>query len=213
MFLWMGSMFGLIPTGVITENMGWRWTFGFVSIFLGILNILQTVLLPETAFTRADFLELDVTAEDVLSTSFVYLQKVLDTLNQKRAIAEEEVGNESAAPTPKRKSLIQRMELWNGRFSHENFFKSLARPWVALLLFPLFWNMVFTGMPQVFSVGISYILPQVFSVPPYNLSPAQIGFIGAGPTTGVILATLFTALTSDRVALWFARHNNGVYEV
>lgn len=68
-------------------------------------------------------------------------------------------------------------------------------------------------MPQVFSVGISYLLPQVFSVPPYNLSAAQIGFIGAGPVVGVLTATLFTSLTSDPVALWFARHNNGVYEV
>jgi len=65
MFLWMGSMFGLIPTGVITENMGWTWTFGCVPIFLGILNIVQTIWLPETAFIRAEFLELDVTAEDV----------------------------------------------------------------------------------------------------------------------------------------------------
>ena len=45
--------------------MGWRWTFGFVAIFLGILNIVQTIWLPETAFIRAEFLELDVTAEDV----------------------------------------------------------------------------------------------------------------------------------------------------
>lgn len=63
----MGSMFGLIPTGVITENMGWRWTFGFVAIFLGILNIAQTLLLPETAFHRPEFLDLDTTADDVLS--------------------------------------------------------------------------------------------------------------------------------------------------
>ena len=61
--------FGLIPDGVVTETMGWRWTFGLVSIFLGILNIAQTLLLPETAFIRPDFLELDTTAEDVLSSS------------------------------------------------------------------------------------------------------------------------------------------------
>lgn len=103
--------------------------------------------------------------------------------------------------------------MYNGRFSQENFFKMVARPWAALLQFPLFWNMIFTGMPQVFSVGISYVLPQVFSPPPYNLTASEIGFIGAGPVAGVVCATLFTSFTSDWVALWFARHNGGVYEV
>ena len=68
-------------------------------------------------------------------------------------------------------------------------------------------------MSQVFSVGISFLLPQVYGVPPYNLNPAQLGYIGAGPVVGVIIAAAFSALTFDRVATWAARRNSGIYEV
>jgi hypothetical protein len=68
-------------------------------------------------------------------------------------------------------------------------------------------------MSQVFSVGISYLIPAVYGVPPYNLNAAQLGYIGAGPVCGVILAAIFSALTFDPVATWAARRNNGIYEV
>jgi len=45
--------------------MGWRWTFGFVAIFLGIIDIAEILLLPETAFRRPEFIDLDTTADDV----------------------------------------------------------------------------------------------------------------------------------------------------
>lgn len=209
MSLWTGSMFGLIPTGVITQNLGWRWTFIIAGIFLAVFAVALTLFVPETAYNRAALYDLDVNGDEGI-----------DSLNAKRAVLESESDeakdiNHTSTVTdyPPRKTWVQRLALYNGRFSPESPIKLILRPWVLLLHLPLFWNMIFTGMSQVFSVGISFLLPQVYGVPPYNLSPAQLGYIGAGPVVGVIIAAAFSALTFDRVATWAARRNNGIYEV
>jgi MFS family permease len=210
MALWTGSMFGLIPTGLITQNLGWRWTFIIAGIFLAVFAVLLTLFVPESSYLRASVYDLDVNGDEGI-----------DTLNAKGVVmqelqADKEAGGQSGsggASYGPRKTWIKRMSLYNGRFSPENPVKMILRPWALLLHFPLFWNMIFTGMSQVFSVGISYLIPAVYGVPPYNLSPAQLGYIGAGPVCGVILAALFSGFTFDRVATWAARHNNGVYEV
>src|SRR5271170_640904 len=208
MSLWTGSMFGLIPTGVITQNLSWRWTFIIAGIFLAVFATLLTLFVPETAYNRAALYDLDVNGDDGI-----------DTLNAKRAVLEDEMKDGEATRTATttqygpRKNWIQRMALYNGRFSPESPIKLILRPWALLLHLPLFWNMIFTGMSQVFSVGISYLIPQVYGVPPYNLNSAQLGYIGAGPVVGVILGAAFSALTFDRVATWAARRNHGIYEV
>jgi MFS family permease len=206
MSLWTGSMFGLIPTGVITENLSWRWTFIISGIFLAFFSVLLTLFVPETAYNRASVFELDVNGDEGI-----------DTLNAKRAYLEDENKTERVTTTTTqygaRKGIVARMSLYNGRFSPDSPLKLILRPWVLLLHFPVFWTMIFTGMSQVFSVGISFLTPQVYGVPPYNLNPAQLGYLGAGPVVGVIIAAAFCALTFDRVATWAARRNNGIYEV
>jgi len=208
MSLWTGSMFGLIPTGVITQNLSWRWTFIIAGIFLAVFAVLMTLFVPETAYNRAAVYELDVNGDEGI-----------DTLNAKRGVYETEGDKEGINRTTTttefgpRKNIWQRMAMYNGRFSPENPIKMLIRPWALLLHLPLFWNMIFTGMSQVFSVAISFIIPQVYGVPPYNLSPAQLGYIGAGPVVGVILGAAFSALTFDPLVTYLARRNNGIYEV
>jgi len=205
MSLWTGSCFGLIPTGVITQNLGWRWTFIIAGIFIAVFAVLMTLFVPETAYNRAAIYELDVNGDEGI-----------DALNVKQGLHEKDAQDPQRAGTTEygpRKNVWQRMALYNGRFSPENPVKMFLRPWALLLHFPLVWNMVFTGMSQVFSVAISFIVPQVYGVPPYNLNPAQLGYIGTGPVVGVILAAAFCALTFDPLATWLARKNNGIYEV
>jgi MFS family permease len=212
MALWTGSMFGLIPTGVITYNLSWRWCFIIAGIFFAVFATALTLFVPETAYIRAALYELDVNGDEGI-----------DTLNAKHAIVEsdeggvEEIKGERTTTNTQygpRKTWIQRMSLYSGRFSPESPIKLILRPWALTFChLPIFWNMIFTGMGQVFSVGISYLIPQVYGVPPYNLNPEQLGYIGAGPVVGVICGAIFSALTFDRFATWAARKNGGIYEV
>src|SRR5271154_6594786 len=122
MALWTGSMFGLIPTGVITYNLGWRWTFIIAGIFLAVFATALTLFVPETAYNRAAVYELDVNGDEGL-----------DSLNAKRAITEsdvEEIKVDRTATTAQygpRKTWTQCMALYNGRFSPENPIKMIAR--------------------------------------------------------------------------------------
>jgi MFS family permease len=210
MALWTGSMLGLVPTGVITQNLGWRWTFIIAGIFLAFFATLLTLFVPESSYLRASVYDLDVNGDEGIDTLNAKGVVMEDLQAVEKTNGQSGAGGSSYGP---RKSWISSMSLYNGRFSTENPFKMIARPWALLLHFPLFWNMIFTGMSQVFSVGISYLIPAVYGVPPYNLNAAQLGYIGAGPVVGVILAAIFSALTFDPVATWAARRNNGIYEV
>jgi MFS family permease len=114
MSLWTGSMFGLISTGV-TQNLSWRWTFIIAGIFLAVFATLLTVFVPETAYNRAALYDLDVNGDDGI-----------DTLNAKRAVLEDEAKDTEATRTTTttqygpRKTWIQCMALYRGRFSPES---------------------------------------------------------------------------------------------
>jgi MFS family permease len=212
MSLWTGSMFGLIPTGVITQNLSWRWTFIISGIFLAFFTVLLTLFVPETAYNRAAIYELDVNGDEGI-----------DALNAKRAVAEAENDDVAAEKINRtttvtsyapRKGIMARMALYNGRFSPESPITLILRPWALLLHWPLFWTMIFTGMSQVFSVGISFLIPQVYGqTTKYDLNPAQLGYVGAGPVVGIIIASIFCWVTFDSTVTWAARRNNGIYEV
>jgi hypothetical protein len=192
--------------------LSWRWTFIISGIFLAFFTVLLTLFVPETAYNRAAIYELDVNGDEGI-----------DALNAKHAVAESETDgidsekiNRSTTVTSygPRKGIVARMALCNGRFSPESPIRLILRPWALLLHWPLFWTMIFTGMSQVFSVGISFLIPQVYGqTTKYDLNPAQLGYVGAGPVVGIIISSAFYALTFDRTVTWAARRNNGIYEV
>jgi MFS family permease len=131
MSLWTGSMFGLIPTGVITQNLSWRWTFIISGIFLAFFTVLLTLFVPETAYNRAAIYELDVNGDEGI-----------DALNAKRAVAESETDDIDAEKINRtttvtsygpRKGIVARMALYNGRFSPESPIRLILRPWALLL--------------------------------------------------------------------------------
>jgi hypothetical protein len=64
----------------------------------------------------------------------------------------------------------------------------------------------------VWVIGISIVIAQIFSAPPFLLNTAQLGYIGAGPTVGGFLGCILCGALSDPIARYFTRRNNGIYE-
>jgi MFS family permease len=51
--------------GFITQNLGWRWMFWMLSIFLGIAWVAALLFGRETAFRRDEIYNLDTSSQDV----------------------------------------------------------------------------------------------------------------------------------------------------
>jgi hypothetical protein len=68
------------------------------------------------------------------------------------------------------------------------------------------------GAISAWTVAVSFLLAQIFAVPPYNYNSAQIGYLYGGAMVGGLLAEIFCILLNDRAAKILARRNGGVYE-
>lgn len=147
--LFGGCFLTPVFAGMITDKMGWTWTFNFVAIFSGAGLPLLFFFVPETAFKRPNYLNTDFEgdSEHARLSQEPDSQIAHDASNQKKDGSDGAVAPISRAePKPesvlndgenitdlsKKSSYIQSLKLFNGRKTDENFFKLLLRP------FPLF---------------------------------------------------------------------------
>ncbi len=143
-----GAFFTPILVGKITHTIGWEWSFYLVAIFCGVCLPLVIFFVPETAFRRSDYLNIDMASSDDVR---VY-DKRAETGQPKAEPGVESVTTD-ATNTPEQQLTaapprpiyenginpnIRKYTYWetlapfNGLKTDENFFKLLLRP------FPLF---------------------------------------------------------------------------
>jgi hypothetical protein len=48
--------------------------------------------------------------------------------------------------------------------------------------------------------------------PPYNFTPAQVGYMSTGPFIGNLIGVLYGGFCFDKAILFFSRRNKGLYE-
>ncbi len=162
--LFGSAFFTPIVVGKITHTLGWEWTFYLVAIFSGVVVLLVFFLVPETTYSRPAYLNTDMAS--VSGGPQQYEQGVEasngDPTNQKyqghlqdypmsaltgTGTAQHGQTNEDSNEYAARKdSYLRSLLPFNGRKTHENFFKLLLRP------IPLFFH------PAVFWVCISPLL-------------------------------------------------------
>jgi MFS family permease len=58
-------------SGVTTKNLGWRWTFWLLAIFMGIALVAVFLFGWETAFNRAAIYNTDTSSSNVSFNSFI----------------------------------------------------------------------------------------------------------------------------------------------
>lgn len=129
--------------GKITHSLGWQWTFYLVAIFAGAALPFIFFLVPETAFSRPDYLNTDFESgtdrtqlpHHGSSSSRADSQLPLSESGSKSPSAasnEKAPKEETWQGTPPKRSYWETLRLFNGRKTDEDFFKLLLRP------FPLF---------------------------------------------------------------------------
>lgn len=195
--------------GYISMKHGWRSQFIIIASFLGPITVLVFFLVPEHMFNRPAIFDTDTASHENLQE----LSEVLggNVLDEKTA-ARESVAENSTPPVEEKHTYVQQLRLYNGRFSNESFFRCILAPFVLLLYPATIWSFLFQGTFITWGIAVSIILAQIFSKPPTNFNPAQLGYMYGAPCIGAILSYFFAGVFSDTAAKWMARRNNNIYE-
>ncbi|KAK8196774.1 hypothetical protein M8818_006941 [Zalaria obscura] len=191
-----------IVTGPITNSLGWKYLFHFFILFGGIQFLLQLLFVPETQFRRDHRNDIDELVEEDLAVS----NKGATTTTIEKA------GSPSPPSLPPRKTWREELAIFTGTYSTDSFLQLIIAPFAICLNLAALWVILVAAFFVGEYVIVAYVLAQLFSVPPYNLTAAGVGYLSLGPLIGGILASLTLALVSDPIIRWATRRNRGVYE-
>jgi MFS family permease len=199
---------GLVA-GYITVGQGWRWVWWWVAILIGTCLVLFTFLYEETKFIPL--------VDGVSSVTFVPAteHEHIKALDHKSS--DNELIPVSSTPTaisPPRKSYLQRLKpIATSKGNFTQLAVHSIQPLLVVCTIPavsyvaLLYGLV-TAALQVSVTLIAAVMP----APPYNFTPAQVGLMNLPPLIGNILGTAIGAPITDRLILYLARRNKGIYE-
>ncbi|KAL2399165.1 hypothetical protein ABEF95_000664 [Exophiala dermatitidis] len=217
----ISNLTGVIA-GPITSNLGWRWLYYLLVLFGGIQTICQYLFVPETSYNRDHRYEIDEIKDDNLQdlAALEYQEKLNSEKSAGTATATHaEDGNvsrissrEVAPPVYRKKTFVQELAIFSGTYSNENFLALIIAPFAVVLNLAVSWILIMNSMFVVLYVVIAFTLAQLFSPPPYLLTPASIGYLSLGPFVGGALGSIILGVMSDPLIKWCARRNHGIYE-
>lgn len=225
-----GAFFTPILVGKITHEMGWKWTFYFVSIFMAATLPAVFFLCPETAYRRGADLNTDMVADaeeeakqgassvQTDSPGPVQLESGPGSAPAKgrksgfvlypTSTALQPLGDRD---TPK-KTFIESLSLFDGRKTNERYWVLLLRPF-PLLLHPAFiWASLIQGAMIGWTVFIGVIVASIFIGPPYFWGELKAGYTYTGAFVGALGGYAVAGLLADSSVKYMTKLNKGIYE-
>ncbi|KAF2665063.1 MFS transporter-like protein [Microthyrium microscopicum] len=184
-----GAGLGHVLSGFIIQYLGFHWTFGMSAICFGVIAPFFIFVVSETTYIRP--------------------KSAYEKNYQVEKIEYTETTEE--VPPPKR-SYVQSLSLYNGKFSNEPFLKLLVKP-APLLLFPaVIFSTVVNGFHLAGLIAMGLLSVTILKDEPYNLQPAALGMVSIpNLVVGLIFAPIAGYLC-DWLAQFLARRNNGIFE-
>lgn len=206
--LFGGAFLTPVFVGIITNNIGWQWSFYFISILMAGGFLLILFFVPETAYRRASSLNTD-TASTSSSMEFLPTSHGESVeLNEKGASS----GSTTTGAYAPKKTLMQNLMPFDGRKTDEPFFKLLLRPFPLFLHPGILWACLTQGVIIGWTVMVGVIIAAVFLGPPLFLDEEHTGYIYTAAFIGSIIGLILSGLLSDSMASAMTRLNHGKYE-
>lgn len=218
----IGSTVGLVTGGVIADNIGWQWTQYIVAIADGILLLLFIFTFEETLFPRFLFERAEHTdyIKEVKSNQIEVINspdEPLDSVEKAKAIISQLEETQSyEAPSPDKYPARSLLEIVKDCWVYypedkTTYWQYFRRPFI-LFTFP---NLLFAGLNFGFSATagmLSFsIVADIFMDPPYNYDTTTTGVLCIGSLIGSFIGW-GCGSTSDYIAIFFAKRNNGIKE-
>lgn len=119
----------------------------------------------------------------------------------------------TAVPPP-RKSYLQRLKPWTAsEGSMLDLLHHTYQPFLVMATIPavLYVALLYGLVTAAFQVSVT-LISTYLPAPPYNFNASQVGLMSIPALVGNTLGTIVSAPFSDRIILWLARKNNGIYE-
>ncbi|KAL4860845.1 hypothetical protein BDV12DRAFT_208751 [Aspergillus spectabilis] len=200
----LGTTGGPIACGYIVVDLGWRWMWWIVAIFLGVNLLLVLFFFEESKYVPTL----------VGRPSSPGRNSVTDdptNATDDKSLAEPVATHMSTAARPSRKSIRQRLAFVT--VTPGPIFQHFYQPLIILFSFPavaytaVTYGTILAFFSATSSAG-SYFLIQ----PPYDFSPSAIGLFHLGGFVGALLATLVMSPLLDWMIIRLAKRNNGIFE-
>jgi MFS family permease len=221
----LGAISNLVSviTGPITTNLGWKYCFWILLPFCCVQYILMILFCPESSYKRNALYDLDTLVDENLEQLVALEKKYGKNDSSSNSLSKNVESDEklvsrmrsdfSASTVPtKRKSFFRRLAPAGGVYSEDNLIRLIFAPFLALTNLAALWVVVMSGLIVAWYVGVSFIMAQWFSPPPYDYTAADVGYLSVGPAVGGLLASLFMSITSDPLIKFCVKRNKGIYE-
>jgi MFS family permease len=183
-----GAFLTPVLVGVITDRMGYQWTFYFVAIFAGIMLPLVILFVPETAFRREEKFDID-TMGNLLVLDGEEM-KIMENRGSSTTSAEHEAagntfekgaGNsldqQPVGGSPRKATLLESMKPFNGRKTDERYLHLLLRPFSLFLHPGILWACLIQGTLIGFTVLIGVTLAAIMLGPPLWFGEVETGYM------------------------------------
>ncbi|KAF5010122.1 hypothetical protein FDECE_3708 [Fusarium decemcellulare] len=208
-----GNALGQVIASQVVEGQSYIWAFRYAVIFMSAYIILLFLLIPETTYNRPEKFDTDIREILADDSDQVDVQSPGSEKAKAEAAAVVDTSDtESGATSEKRKTWLQGLKLYNGRFNDENYLRAILSPFVTLILPAVHWAAYAYGLTVAFSAAISVCLAQIFTVAPYNFSPGAVGLTVLSPLVGNIIGNFIPGPLADWLVTHMSRKNGGIYE-
>lgn len=130
---------------------------------------------------------------------------------------EKDVGTSVTTTSPpasqhSKKTFLQELKPWSHIHPDTSYLSFIIRPWPLLVYPPVLYSFLSFSAVISWSICLLDTHASIFQAPPYNFTPGINSLIYIPMIIGTVFGTYFGGAFTDRLAEWFARKNNGVFE-
>ncbi|ORY68914.1 putative cycloheximide resistance protein [Pseudomassariella vexata] len=209
MFLLCGISGGALIAGYIIQDQGWQWTFIWCAILFGALLPLVFFFVPETAYNRPNPLQrlVDTRARHEKPDDAGNKNEVVE---YKENVTRSPENGEQLAET--KDPYLRSLRMYHGVYTQTSLWKIFLRPVVVFWYPAVLWAFLLYGATLTWIVVFSVVNAAIFTAPPYNFSVSETGLISVSPFVLTFIGEVISGPLNDRVCLWLAKKNHGIYE-
>lgn len=213
---------GVILSGLITINLSWRYIYHIAAAITGALLIVVFLTFPETAYNRSpvnvsgvNHAPSELYTKPATTSAEGDIEKGAASEHHERAELDTHpvatVANHNTTTIPAKRTWVQNLALFQGKFVDESFWRIFYRPVVLLCLPPVLWATLVMSVTIGFLVAISSNFASAFATA-YGFSAWQSGLCFISGLLFTLAGIFFGGTVSDYVADFFTKRNGGIRE-